>query len=310
MKKISIVIPTYNEEKNVRLISEEIKKVLQESCGSYDYEIIFIDNFSNDKTRDELVLLCHSDKHIKAIFNARNFGQFNSPYYGLTQSTGDCTILIVADFQDPVEMIKDFVREWENGYKIVIGIKVKSKENGIIYFFRSVYYALIKKMSQVEQIQHFTGFGLYDKEFIKVLQGLEDPTPYLRGIVAELGFARKELKYTQQKRRHGKSSNNFFKLYDAAMVGFTSYTKVGLRMATFIGFFFSIVSMLITLVYIGLKLLYWNEFNAGITPIIVGIFFFSSLQLIFLGVLGEYVLSINQRVMKRPLVIEEKRINF
>lgn len=310
MKKISIVIPTYNEEKNVRLISQEIIKVLNESLNNYEYEIIFIDNYSTDKTRVELINLCQANKNIKAIFNARNFGQFNSPFYGLTQSTGDCTILMVADFQDPIEMIKDFVREWENGYRIVIGKKVKSKENGIVYLFRSIYYAFIKKMSQVEQIEHFTGFGLYDKEFIQVLRDLNDPSPYLRGIVAELGFERKELQYTQQKRRFGKSSNNFFKLYDAAMVGITSYTKIGLRVATFVGFFFSFISMFITITYILLKIFNWNQFNAGITPIIVGIFFFSSIQLFFLGVLGEYVLSINQRVMKRPLVVEEKRINF
>lgn len=310
MKKISIVIPTFNEEKNVIPLSEAIISEFKENLSEYDYEIIFIDNDSQDETRDKLRKICGGNYRIKAIFNAKNFGQFNSPYYGLLQSTGDCTILICADFQDPIDMIHRFVGEWEKGYKIVIGQKTSSKENPVMYFLRSCYYKMIKKLSSIEQIEHFTGFGLYDKDFIDVLRNLKDPTPFLRGIVAELGFRKKIISYEQLERRAGKTSNNFMKLYDAAMLSFTSYTKIGLRMATFIGFAVSFVSIAIALVYLILKLIYWDRFVAGTAPILIGMFFLGAVQLIFMGVMGEYILSINTRVMNRPLVIEEERLNF
>ena len=309
-KKISILVPCYNEEENVVAISEAIIKEVEEKLSEYNYELVFIDNCSTDKTRILLEGLCAENKNIKAIFNAKNFGQFNSPYYGILQTTGDCTILICADFQDPVDMIPKFVQEWENGNKIVIGIKNKSKENKIMYFLRSCYYKVIKKISDTEQIEHFTGFGLYDKSFIEVLKKLDDPTPFLRGIVAELGFARKEIPYEQQKRRAGKTHNNFYKLYDAAMLSFTSYTKIGLRLATFAGAIISGISFIIGLIYLILKLMYWDRFAAGTIPILIGMCFLGAIQLFFIGFLGEYILSINARVMKRPLVIEEKRINF
>lgn len=309
MKKISIVVPCYNEEENVGPISEAIISEI-DKLQNYTYELIFIDNCSTDKTREKLIQLCDKNKNIKAIFNAKNFGQFNSPYYGLLQTTGDCTMLICADFQDPVEMIPKFIQEWENGYKIVIGVKNKSKENRIMYFLRSCYYKLIKKISDTEQIEHFTGFGLYDKDFIEVLRKLDDPTPFLRGIVAELGFQRKEIPYEQQKRRAGKTHNNFYKLYDAAMLNFTSYTKIGLRLATFLGILVGIVSFIIGIIYLILKLIYWDRFVAGMVPLLIGMFFLGALQLFFIGFMGEYILSINSRVMKRPLVVEEKRINF
>jgi len=309
-KKISILVPCYNEEENVVAISEAIIKEVEEKLPKYDYELVFIDNCSTDKTRILLEGLCAENKKIKIIFNAKNFGQFNSPYYGMLQTTGDCTILICADFQDPVDMIPKFVQEWENGNKIVIGIKNKSKENKIMYFLRSCYYKLIKKISDTEQIEHFTGFGLYDKSFIEVLRKLDDPTPFLRGIVAELGFSRKDIPYEQQKRRAGKTHNNFYKLYDAAMLSFTSYTKIGLRLATFAGAIISAISFIIGLIYLILKLMYWDRFAAGTIPILIGMCFLGAIQLFFIGFLGEYILSINARVMKRPLVIEEKRINF
>ena len=309
MKKISVVVPCYNEEENIENICMAITKEL-EKLNNYDYEIIFIDNDSKDKTKELIEKQCNKNKKIKAIFNARNFGQFNSPYYAMLNSTGDCTILICADFQDPVEMIPQFIKEWENGYKIVIGIKRDSQESKIMYFFRSCYYKIIKKFSNIEQIEHFTGFGLYDKQFIDILRNLDDSTPYLRGIVAELGFKRKEIPYKQPNRKAGKTHNNFYTLYDAAMLGFTSYTKIGLRLATFFGMIVGILSFIIGLVYLVLKLIYWDRFVAGMAPIIIGIFFLGALQLLFIGFLGEYILSINQKVMKRPLVIEEKRINF
>lgn len=310
MKKISIVIPTYNEEQNVIPLHEAISTIFSEQLPAYDYEILFIDNKSKDSTRDKLRILCHKDKNVKAIFNARNFGQFNSPYYGLTQSSGDCTILMCADFQDPIEMIVKFVAEWEKGYRIVVGIKKKSKESKLLYFIRSCYYKMIKTISEVDQIEHFTGFGLYDKSFINVLLELEDPTPFLRGIVAELGYERLEIPYTQAKRRAGKTSNNWYKLYDAGMLSITSYSKVLMRIATMLGFVVAILSLVIAVFYFVLKLIYWNDVPYGTAPMLIGIYLIGSIQIFFIGLLGEYVLSINTRVMKRPLVVEETRINF
>ena len=309
MKKISILIPCYNEEENVVGISEAVIKEL-EKMQNYDYEIVFIDNCSTDKTREIITQLCSENNKIKAIFNYNNFGQFKSPYYGLQQTTGDCTILLCADFQDPVEMIPKFVSEWEKGYKIVIGIKNKSQENKIMYFLRSCYYKVIKKMAETEQIEHFTGFGLYDKDFIEVLKELDEPNPFLRGIVAELGFKRKEIPYEQAKRKAGKTHNNFYSLYDAAMLSFTSYTKGGLRIATFVGILTAIISFLIGIIYLVLKLIYWDRFVAGTIPILIGMCFLGSVQLFFIGFLGEYILAMNSRLRKRPLVIEEKRINM
>ena len=310
MKKISVLIPCYNEEENVVPIANAIVEEMGKNLADYDYEIIFIDNDSKDNTRPLLREICKRNPKVKAIFNAKNFGQFNSPYYGMLQTTGDCTILMCCDFQDPIEMIPKIVAEWEKGAKIVSCIKTASKENSIMRFLRSCYYKMIKKMSSVEQIEHFTGFGLYDRSFLEVLRNLNDPTPFLRGIVAELGFKRVSIEYTQAKRRAGKTHNNFFTLFDAAMLSFTSYTKVGLHLVTFAGMILSALSILAALVYLVLKLLYWDRFSAGLAPMIIGLFFLNAIELLFIGFVGEYVMSINTRVMNRPLVIEEERINF
>ena len=310
MKKISIMIPCYNEEENVVPISEAVVRELTDSLPEYDYEILFIDNDSKDNTRPLLREICKKNPKIKAIFNVKNFGQFNSPYYGMLQTTGDCTICMCCDFQDPVDMIPKLVHEWENGYKIVCAIKTTSKENKIMRFLRTCYYKLIRKMSDVEQIEHFTGFGLYDKSFIEVLRNLKDPSPFLRGIVAELGYRRKDIPYEQAKRRAGKTHNNFYTLYDAAMLSFTSYTKIGLRLATFCGIGVGIISFLVGMVYLILKLIMWDNFPMGMAPVLIGMCFLGSVQLFFIGLLGEYVLNINTRVMNRPLVIEEERLNF
>lgn len=310
MKKISIMVPCYNEQENVVPMSQALVKLFKEQLPQYDYEIVFIDNDSQDGTRALLRKICKENIKIKAIFNAKNFGQFNSPYYGMMQTTGDCTILLCCDFQDPVELIPDMVAEWEKGYKLVVMQKTQSKENRLLYFLRSCYYKLIKKMSQVDQIEHFTGFGLYDRSFIDVMRDLHDPTPFLRGIVAELGFKIKYMPYTQAKRRAGKTHNNFASLYDAAMLSFTTYTKGGLRLATFIGFGCSILCIILAIVFFVLKLIYWHRFNAGMAPLLIGMFFIGSMILFFLGIMGEYILSMNQRILGRPLVIEEERLNF
>lgn len=310
MKKISIMIPCFNEVDNVVPISQAVVDILDTELQHYDYEILFIDNYSIDGTRDKLEEICGKNKKIKAIFNVTNFGQFNSPFYGMCQTTGDCTIAMCCDFQDPVEMIPKFVAEWENGYKIVSAIKSTSKENSIIYFLRTMYYKLIKNMSDVKMIEHFTGFGLYDRVFIELIKQLEDPIPFLRGIVAEYGFKRKDVEYEQAQRRSGKTSNNFYRLYDAAMLSITSYTKIGLRIATLLGFLSSGVSLLIALIYFVIKLTNWSTFQAGYAPLIIGMFVIGSIQLFFIGLLGEYILNINTRVINRPLVVEERRINF
>lgn len=310
MKKISVVIPCYNEEANVLPITEAVSELFKTALSAYDYEILLIDNDSRDRTREILRALCRKDKHIKAIFNAKNFGQFNSPYYAMLQSDGDATVLMAADFQDPPEMIPQYVSAWEEGYKIAIGIKAHSEENPFMYWLRSQYYKWIRRLSEVDQIEHFTGFGLYDKAFIDVLRTLDDPTPFLRGIVAELGYRRKEIPYDQPKRRAGKTSNNFYKLYDAGMLSVTSYTKFGLRLATFVGMITMVSSVLIALVYLVMKLLYWERFQAGLTPLLIGMLFLGSVIIFFIGMMGEYVLTINQRVMHRPLVVEEERLNF
>lgn len=310
MKKISVLVPTYNEEENVVLLSKKIIEQFETELVGYDYELIFIDNDSKDSTRERIRDLCRSNPKIKAIFNARNFGQFSSPYYGLLQTTGDCTISMCADFQDPVELIPRYVEEWEKGYKIVLGQKTSSKESRFVYAARNIYYRFMKKNSEVEYLEHVTGSGLYDREFIEVLRGIDEPRPLLRGMIAELGYSIKLIPYDQQRRRAGKSSNNIFRYYDAAVQSFTSYTKIGVRLAVFMGVIFTAISMLTAFGFAIYKMLNWNTFD--IIPFALGlaIFVVVSLQLLFIGVVGEYVLSINSRMKKRPLVIESERINF
>ena len=287
-----------------------MKKVFQTSLPSYQMEILFIDNYSTDQTRELILKLANSDKRVKAIFNARNFGFTRSTFYGLTQATGDCAILLFADMQDPPEVIAQFVQEWESGYKIVIGVKKKSKENPLMFLVRKVYYSLIKKISEIDHIEQYDGFGLYDKSFIEVLRKLDDPLPYLRGMVAELGYKRKNIIYTQEKRKQGKSKFNFLKLYDLAMLGITSYSKILLRVSTLIGFAVAIASMIVAIFTFVYKIFHWDTYPVGNAAISIGVFFFGAVQLFFIGLLGEYVLGINTRVLHRPLVIEEERINF
>lgn len=312
MKTISFMVPTYNEVENAGPMSQAIIDEVAKNLPEYDYEIVFIDNCSTDGTRDVIRKLCAENPKIKAILNVTNFGQFNSPFYGICQTTGDCTICIAADFQEPVSLIPTLVHKWEEGHKVVLGIKTSSKEPGFIYFLRSCYYKIIKNMSSVKMIEHFSGYALYDRTFVRLLKELDDPIPFLRGIVAEYGegFNMTEVEFEQEKRRAGKTSNNFYSLYDAAMLSFTSYTKVGLRLATLIGFVAGLISFVVAIVYLVLKLTHWNTFTAGLAPMTIGVFLLGSLQLFFIGFLGEYVLNINSRVIHRPVVVEEERINF
>ena len=309
-KLISVVIPTYNEEENVVPMTEALTDIFSKELREYDYEIIFIDNHSKDRTRHILRKLCEGNRRVKAIFNARNFGQLRSPVYGLKQAYGDCVVRLNADFQDPPGLIPTLVREWENGSKIVIGIKNKTEEGHVMAWVRKQYYRLLRKITDIGHIENFTGFGLYDRKFVDVVRSIHDPMPYLRGMIAELGYDYQTVPYDRPKRRAGKSKNNFYSLYDVAMVGITSYSKVMLRLATFIGFGIGMMSILVALIYLILKLVHWDWFHAGIAPLVIGEFFLGGVELFFIGLMGEYILSINQRVLDRPLVVEEERLNF
>lgn len=310
MKTVSVVIPTYNEEDNIVNICNRVRELFLDALQSYDYEIIFIDNHSTDRSREIIEKLCRADKGVKAIFNARNFGFNRSVYYGLLQGTGDCTALIFADMQDPPEMLVDFVRAWEQGHRIVVGVKTKSRENSLMYAVRSAFYKGINRITEISHIDQYDGFGLYDKSFIEVLKTLNDPMPYLRGIVAELGYDRLEIPYEQRARIAGKTTFSFMRYYDVAMLGITSYSKVVMRLATICGFIMSIISFLIGIVTLIIKLVNWEYFEVGFAALLVGVFFLGSILLFFLGFQGEYILSINTRVMNRPLVVEDKRLNF
>ena len=306
---ISVIIPCYNEEQNVETMYSTIKQIFEE-INLYEHETIFIDNNSTDSTLIILKNLASKDIRLKIIANARNFGHIRSPYYGLLQSRGDAVILLAADFQDPPEMIKTFLENWEKGYKIVIGVKNKSKENKIMFFLRKVFYRLISSISESEQIENFTGFGLYDKQFIDVIREFNDPYPYFRGQVSEYGFAKLEIPFVQPRREKGETKNNFYTLYDIAMLGFINHSKLPLRLSSFIGFGISSLSIFIAFGYFIYKLLFWDSFQIGIAPLVIGIFFFSGIQLFFLGIIGEYIGAIFTQVKKRPLVIEAERINF
>lgn len=310
MKTITIMVPTYNEEKNIIPAYQEIMKVCAQDLFNYQCEIMFIDNCSTDGTKSLIALLCEKHNNVKAIFNARNFGQMRSHFYGLTQAKGDCVILMHADMQNPPSVMVDLVKEWEKGSKVVIGIKDSSKENPIMFFMRTCYYGVMHKISDVEQIEHFSDFELLDRDFLDVLQKLDDPLPYLRGIVSELGFKMSRVHYQQNKRARGKSSAGFWVLYDCAMNGITSYTKSIMRLATLLGFILSGISILLAIGTFIMKLVYWDDFPTGVAAIGVGVFTLGSVQLFFIGFLGEYILNINTRTMHRPLVIEETRLNF
>lgn len=310
MKKISILVSCYNEEENVVPLTHAIVECMNTELPQYDYELIFIDNHSTDNTRPLLRQLCAGNPKVKAIFNAANFGQMRSPVYGLKQTTGDCTIKMCCDFQDPIEMIPKFVHEWEAGNKVVIGIKTRSKENPLMYALRGVYYWLFNKLSEVEHIRQFTGFGLYDRSFMNILREIQDPIPYFRGIVAEYAKERKEIPYTQPKRARGKSSNNLYSLYDIGITGLTTYSKALMRLAILAGGLCAGLSFLVALIYFVYKLLHWNTFSAGVAPLVIGMFLLGGIQLIFIGIMGEYILCINERTKNRPLVVEECRLNF
>lgn len=309
-KTITVVIPTYNEELNIRVAYERVSGIFSSELADYNMEILFIDNASTDRSRAIIEALCGQDQRVQAIFNATNFGFSRSSYYGLSQAEGDCAVMLYADMQDPPEVIPQFVAKWEEGYKVVTGIKSQSKENPLMYTVRGIYYKILSKISETEHIQQFDGFGLYDASFVKLLRKMKDPLPYLRGLVAEYGCRRTEVQYTQEKRKAGKTSFNFARYYDVAMLGLTSSTKAIMRMATFLGVIMAGICLLIAIITVIMKLVNWNYYDVGTAAIIAGIFFVGAVQIFFLGFLGEYILNINIRVMQHPIVVEERRLNL
>ena len=308
MKKISIVTPCYNEEENVKELHERIQKAM-DGLG-YEYDHLFIDNASVDGTVKILKELAKQDPRVKIIINTRNFGHIRSPYHALLQASGDAVIGMASDLQDPPERIPEFIKKWEEGYKIVVGVKTQSQEPGLFYFLRTMYYRVLRHLSDIHLIDNFTGFGLYDRAVIEILRAFNDPYPYFRGLIADIGFEYARIEFTQPRRKRGISKNNFYTLYDMAMLGVTSYTKVPLRLATMMGFIFAVFSFIIGLVYLVYKLVDWANFSLGLAPVIIGLFFMGSVQLFFLGIVGEYIGSIYTLAVRRPLVIEKERINF
>lgn len=310
MKKlISIVTACYNEEDNVELLHDQISAVMK-ALPQYAYEHIYIDNASTDQTIPILRKLAENDKTVKVILNARNFGHIRSPYYGLLQANGDVVISMSSDLQDPPALIVEFIKKWEEGFKIVMAIKSSSQESKIIYSLRTFYYKLLKRLSDVQLIENFTGFGCYDRKIIEILKEMNDPYPYFRGMIADIGFPAARIEFQQPKRNKGKTKNNFYTLFDMAMLGFTNSTKIPLRLATMFGFFSATVSFLIGSFYLVYKLLNWQNFQLGSAPVVIGLFFFGAIQLLFLGIVGEYIGAIYTQVLHRPLVIENERINF
>jgi glycosyltransferase involved in cell wall biosynthesis len=309
MKTISILTPCYNEEANVREVYERVRSVIS-ALGNYRYEHLFIDNASRDHTLEILKEIASNDRNVKVIENARNFGHVRSPMHALNQVCGDAVIGIVADLQDPPEMIPDLIREWEKGIPMVLAVKAGSAESGSMFWVRKQYYKLVNRLVDIETYENFTGFGLFDRKVIEMVKQCNDPYPYFRGIIAEIGLPHTKLFYTQPGRKRGITKNNLYTLYDLGMLGIVSLSKVPLRVVTFAGFASSLICILVALLYFVYKLLFWNNFSVGIAPLVIGIFFFSSVQLLALGIIGEYIGTIHTNVQRRPLVFERERINF
>jgi len=310
MKKISIVTPCYNEEENVAELYHQVKQVIENELHAYDYEHVFIDNASEDNTVEILKALAQKDKRVKIIVNSRNYGHIRSPVHGLFQATGDAVISVVADLQDPPTMIPEFIKKWEEGYDIVVAIKRQSEENSIIFKIRETYYKTLAKLSEVQIFKNYTGFGLYDRKVINALKQIQDPYPFFRGMIAEVGFKVAKIDYNQPIRMRGITKNNFYTLYDIGMLGIINNSKVPLRLATFLGFIIGFMSIMTGLIYFILKLVYWDKMSLGIAPLIIGTSFIFGVVLFFLGIIGEYVGAIYTQTLNRPLVFEQERINF
>jgi glycosyltransferase involved in cell wall biosynthesis len=310
MKTISIVTPCFNEEGNIREVYERVRTLML-GLGKYRYEHIFIDNASRDTTFTVLSEIASADSNVKVIRNARNFGHVRSPMHALLQTRGDAVIVLMSDLQDPPEVLAQLLEQWEKGVPIVIAVKHQSHESAPMFLVRKLFYRLVHHISDdIETYENFTGFGLYDRQVIDLVRQFGDPYPYFRGMIAEIGLPHTEVQYEQQRRKSGKSKNNFYTLYDLAMLGITKLSKVPLRLVTFAGFAGSLLSMLGGMAYFAYKLLFWHQFTLGIAPIAIGMFFLGSLQLLFMGIIGEYIGNIHTQVHNRPLVVERERLNF
>jgi len=309
MKLISIVTPCYNEKDNIEILYTQIAQVMS-NLHDYEYEHILIDNASTDGTVAILRNLAAKDKHVKVILNNRNFGHIRSPYYGLQQAYGDAVIMMASKLKDPPFLITQFIQKWEEGYKVVLGVKTHSEETPIFFALRTLYYRTLQALSETKLVEHATGFGLYDQEVIKMLRTLVDPYPYFRGLIVELGYERALITYEQPKRKRGLTKNNFYTLFDMAMLGMTNHSRVPLRLATILGFVSAFFSFLVGMFYLIYKLINWNSFALGSAPVIIGLFFFGAIQLFFLGIVGEYIGALYTQVLNRPLVVERERINF
>lgn len=306
---ISIVTPCFNEEDNVSELVARIGMALA-PFSKYDYEHIFIDNASTDRTVERIKLIARSNPKIKLIVNTRNFGHIRSPVHAIMQAKGAAIITMASDLQDPPELLGAFLKQWEAGYKIAVGVKPKSRETFLMALVRRAYYRTIGRISDVKLIPDFTGFGLYDRSVIEEIRKIDDPYPYFRGLISELGFECASIPFEQPKRLRGITKNNFYTLYDLAMLGITSHSKVPVRLAAMAGFVLALLSLGVSIMYLVLKLLFWDYFTVGTAPILISVFFFASVQLFFIGIIGEYVASIHTHVMKRPLVVEKERVNF
>ena len=310
MKSISIVTPCFNEEANVQEVYERVRAVMAE-LRRYRYEHIFIDNASHDGTFNILTKIAAVDPNVKVIRNARNFGHVRSPMHALLQARGDAIIALMSDLQDPPEILRQLIEQWELGVPIVIAVKNSSRENFLMFQVRKLFYRLINRLADgIETYENFTGFGLYDRKVIDLVRQFNDPYPYFRGMIAEIGLPHAEVSYEQQRRKRGKSKNNFYTLYDLAMLGITRLSKVPLRLVTFSGFAGSALSLMVGFVYFVYKLLFWKQFSLGVAPLVIGFFFFGSLQFLFMGIIGEYIGNIQTQVYNRPLVVERERVNF
>jgi len=309
-KTISVVTPCFNEEGNVREVYERVRAIMA-SLGRYRYEHIFIDNASRDSTFAMLSEIAAADSNVKVIRNARNFGHIRSPMHAVFQARGDAVIILMSDLQDPPEVLAQLLDQWESGFPIVIAVKHTSREAAPMFLVRKLFYRLVNRLADnIETYENFTGFGLYDRKVIELVRQFGDPYPYFRGMIAEIGLPHAEVVYEQQRRKRGKTKNNFYTLYDLAMLGITKLSKVPLRLVTFAGFAGSLISLLGGTIYFGYKLLFWQKFTLGIAPIAIGMFFLGSLQLLFMGILGEYIGNIHTQVHNRPLVVERERLNF
>jgi len=306
---ISIVTPCFNEEENVDELYRRVKASVS-NIDKYAFEFIFIDNHSEDNTVAKLKTLAANDPTVKIIVNTRNFGHIRSPYYGILQSQGVATIYLASDLQDPPEMIPEFIRYWEEGYKLVMATKPHSQGSAWIHSLRQSYYRFLDGISDISVVSDSTGFGLYDKEVLDHLRTIDDPYPFLRGLICELGYEIKTIPFTQPRRLRGISKNNFYTLYDIAMLGIVSHSKVPIRIMAFAGLALGAISLLVAMVFLGLKLLYWDSFPMGIAPAVIGLFFLFGIQLMFIGVLGEYIGTIHTYVQRRPIVVEKERVNF